>query len=81
MKITATRTTTNPAWTKMLTIKLVRTSNGYWWHGSAPDGATTKDAVTDANALRPGQTRRTGYATVDSACRQASKEGWQVIRD
>lgn len=81
MKITATRTTNNPAWTKTLTIKLVSTSNGYWWHGSAPDGATTKDAVIDANALRPGRDRRTGYATVDAACRQAGKEGWQVIRD
>jgi len=28
--ITATRTTTNPAWTQTLKIKLVSTSNGYW---------------------------------------------------
>ncbi len=79
--ITATRTTTNPAWTQTITIKLVSTSNGYWWQGVAPEGATSKDAVIDAHALRPGQNRRTGYATVDAACRQAIKEGWQVIRD
>lgn len=77
MDITATRMTHNPAWTKTLTLKLVRTSNGYWWHATG----TTEDAVTDANALRPGQTRRTGYATVESACRQAIKDGWLVVRD
>lgn len=66
--ITATRKTINPAWTQTLKIKLVWTSNGYWWQGVAPEGATTKDAIID-----------TGYATVDAACRQAGKEGWQVI--
>ena len=79
--ITATRTTTNPAWTQTLKIELVRTGNGYWWIGSAPDGATTKDAVIDANALRPGRDRRWGYTNVYAACRQATKEGWQVVRD
>ena len=78
--ITATRTTTNPAWTKTLTIKLVSTSNGYWWQGVAPEGAT-KDAATDAHALRPGKNRKAGYSTVVAACRQATKEGWKVAMD
>ena len=78
--ITATRTTTNPAWTQTLQIKLVWTGNGYWWI-AAPEGETTKDSVIDANALRPGRDRRTGYTNVYTACRQATKEGWQVVRD
>jgi hypothetical protein len=78
--ITATRTTTNPAWTNALKIELVWTGNGYWWQGVAPEGET-KDAATDANALRPGGDRRTGYATVVAACRQATKEGWKVVSD
>lgn len=78
--ITATRTTTNPAWTSILKIRLVWNDAGYWWTADGA-GNESKDAVIDANALRPGGDRRTGYATVVAACRQATKEGWKVVMD
>ena len=80
MKITATRETKNPAWTKTLMIELVSTTNGYWWKGVRADGETDKDAVMDAETLRPGADRKTGYTSMDSACNQAERDGWTVNR-
>ena len=76
----ATRTTTNPAWTSVLKIRLVWNDAGYWWTADGA-GNESKDAVIDANALRPGQNRKAGYSTVVAACRQATKEGWNVAMD
>ena len=76
----ATRTTTNPAWPAVLKIRLVNNSAGYWWTAYGA-GNESKDATINAQAAKPGSDRKTGYATVDAACKQATKEGWKVVTD
>ncbi len=76
-QITARRKMTNPTWPSELRLRLICTSNGYWWTGERA-GNGGKDATVYATAIRPGRSKRVGWQTATEAIRCARRQGWTV---